>query len=75
MPPERKKGARMTAREQAIDIARKTGDRFVNIDGVIFEVYRAEYVPDSGERAWFAEPIKVYCPTFDTCGDVRSSRP
>jgi hypothetical protein len=64
----------MNAREEAIDIAKKTGNRFVNIDGVIFEVYPAEYVPDNGERAWFAEPIKVYCPTFDTCGDVHSSR-
>jgi hypothetical protein len=62
----------MNGREKAIDIAKKSGARFVNIDGVIFEVYRAEYLPDQGERAWFADPIKIY-PSIDNAREIRSS--
>lgn len=34
--------------------------RFFDVGGEIWECYRAEYLPSIGERAWIAEPIRIY---------------
>jgi hypothetical protein len=52
-------------RQKVIDTAKclaKQGRhfRFFDIDGQIWECYRAEYLPSLGERAWLAEPIKKF---------------
>lgn len=34
--------------------------RFFNVNGEIWECYRAEYIPDVGERAWLASKVQIY---------------
>ena len=53
-----------TSRRIVIDAAKQSISighpcRFFSLNGTIWECYRAEYIPDIGGRAWFAEPIAV----------------
>lgn len=66
MPPERHEmcgvmDTRRSVINKAKELARAGRHfRFFNIEGVIWECYQAEFLPSIGERAWIAEPIRIY---------------